>query len=200
VIWVGDTLVSKGLAGVYGERTIGGYRVWDPRRSKLAALYHRGKGTDLTNDMKVLYLGAAHGTTASHVADYVDVVYAVEIAPRPMQDLLEVARIRGNMVPIMADASRPNQYTCLLEEVDLIYQDIAQPKQAEIAVGNSIFLKKGGLLVMMLKTRSVDVTQPPDEVLEATKEILGQSYKVMDSLWLAPYHHDHAAILCEAIK
>jgi fibrillarin-like pre-rRNA processing protein len=150
--------------------------------------------------MRILYLGAAHGTTVSHIDDYVDVVYAVEFAPRPMRDLIEVARVRGNIVPIMADALDPDHYACLLEEVDLIYQDIAQPKQAEIAVKNSIFLKKEGVLVMMLKTRSVDVTQSPETVLKATILSLEQHYNIVDALWLVPYHRDHAAILCEAIK
>ena len=67
------------------------------------------------------------GLTVSHVADYAEVVYAVEFAPRPMQDLLEVARRRRNVVPIMADAARPEQYAPLVEAVDLLYQDVAQP-------------------------------------------------------------------------
>ena len=86
---------------------LGGARVWDPFRSKLAALYYTGTGVELTPEMRVLYLGAANGTTVSHVADYTEVVYAVEFAPRPMQDLLEVARRRKNIVPIMADACPP---------------------------------------------------------------------------------------------
>jgi fibrillarin-like pre-rRNA processing protein len=86
VIWIGNTLVSDGEAGVYSERILSGKRVWDPYRSKLAALYHLGKGVELTGSMRVLYLGAAHGTTVSQVSDYADVVYAVEKAPFPMQD------------------------------------------------------------------------------------------------------------------
>ena len=63
-----------------------------------AALYHVGKGVGLEPSMRVLYLGAANGTTVSHVADYTDAVYAVSFAPRPMQDLIEVAR-RRRMFP-----------------------------------------------------------------------------------------------------
>lgn len=107
MIWIGDHLVSEGPGGVYGERTVQGYRLWSPKRSKLAALYHLGKGIDLENYHRVLYLGAANGTTVSHIADYVEVVYAVEPAPRPMQDLMVVARQRKNIIPIMADARKP---------------------------------------------------------------------------------------------
>ena len=144
MIRIGEVLVSKGEGGVYNERMLGGHRVWDPYRSKLSALYHIGTGVELTHDMRVLYLGAANGTTVSHVADYVETVYAVEFAPRPMQDLLEVARRRKNLVPIMADASRPELYAPFVEWVDLVYQDVAQPDQAAIAIRNCIFLKPGG--------------------------------------------------------
>jgi fibrillarin-like pre-rRNA processing protein len=145
----------------------------------------------------VLYLGAANGTTVSHVADYADVVYAVEFAPRPMQDLLEVARRRKNIVPIMADATRPEQYAPLVETVDLVYQDVAQPDQAMIAIRNSAFLKPDGKMILMLKTRSVDVRKEPGVVFEETvNALVSAGFVVQESLWLLPYHQDHAAIVC----
>jgi len=176
---------------------LGGARVWDPHRSKLSALYHVGTGIELTPGMRVLYLGAANGTTVSHVADYVDVVYAVEFAPRPMQDLLEVSRRRRNVIPIMADAARPEQYAMLVETIDLLYQDVAQPEQASIALRNCSFLKTGGILILMLKTRSVDVRKEPAEVFQDTLDALTSAgLIVQECKWLAPYHHDHAAIVC----
>ena len=197
MIWIGDVLVSQGEGGVYNERMLGKVRVWDPFRSKLAALYHKGTGVEITQETRVLYLGAANGTTVSHVGDYADVVYAVEFAPRPMQDLLEVARRRKNIVPIMADATRPEQYAPLVESVDLIYQDVAQPDQATIAIRNSAFLRAGGQLILMLKTRSVDVRKEPDVVFQETVDALASAgFVVQESLWLAPYHQDHAAIVC----
>ena len=197
MIWIGDVLVSKGEGGVYNERMLGGARVWDPYRSKLAALYYVGTGIDLAPEMRVLYLGAANGTTVSHVADYTEAVYAVEFAPRPMQDLLEVARRRKTIVPIMADASRPELYAPLVESVDLLYQDVAQPDQATIAIRNCIFLKPGGILILMLKTRSVDVRKDPGEVFRDTIDALtAAGLQIKESTWLVPYHNDHAAIVC----
>lgn len=197
MIRIGEVLVSKGEGGVYGERMLAGVRVWDPFRSKLAALYYSGTGIELTPEMKVLYLGAANGTTVSHVADYVDVVYAVEFAPRPMQDLLEVARRRENMVPIMADASRPEQYAPLVEAVDLLYQDVAQPDQAGILIRNCAYLRQDGNAILMLKTRSVDIRKTPEEVFHDTiTELACAGLEVTESVWLSPYHKDHAAIVC----
>ncbi len=196
MIWVGTTLVSPGEPGVYGERVLSGQRVWDPYRSKLAALYYLGKGVELTKDMKVLYLGAAHGTTVSHVSDYVEVVYAVEIAPRPMQDLVEVAERRGNIIPILADAGRPEEYAPIVEEVDLVFQDVASPIQADIAVRNRPFLARDGRYILVVKARAIDTAAEPAGVARGVTEAVGEWYTILDSSWLLPYHRDHAAFIC----
>ncbi len=197
MIRIDGVLVSKGKGGVYGERMLKGHRVWDPYRSKLAALFTAGTEIDLTADMRVLYLGAANGTTVSHVADYVETVYAVEFAPRPMIDLLEVARGRRNIVPIMADATNPAEYAPLVEQVDLVYQDVAQPDQTGIALRNRVFLKPGGWFVLMLKTRSVDTRRKPADVLEsATAELREGGFDVQSVSWLEPWHRDHAVFVC----
>ena len=56
---------------VYGEELIQEdveYRIWNPRRSKLAAALLNGLGNlDLEETSKVLYLGASTGTTVSHI-------------------------------------------------------------------------------------------------------------------------------------
>jgi len=53
-----------------GEKTE--YRVWNPFRSKLAAAILGGiDQIHMPPGSKVLYLGAASGTTVSHVSDIV---------------------------------------------------------------------------------------------------------------------------------
>jgi len=191
------TIVSEGEGGVYGERMLNGCRVWDPHRSKLPAAVLNGAPLDLAADMRVLYMGAANGTTVSHVADYVETVYAIEFAPRPMQDLIEVARRRPNIVPIMADVNRPEVYGCFVEAVDMIYQDVAQPNQADILRKNLPFLKDGGTAVLMLKARSVDVRKPTEEIAEETCAALREmGLTIVWTGTLNPYHRDHMAIIC----
>ena len=101
------------------------------------------------------------------------------------------------MIPIMADAGRPEQYAPLLEQVDLLYQDVAQPTQVSIAIANLIFLRPGGRLILMLKSRSVDVSRDPKEVAAEAVAALTAAGLVVESIdWLAPYHPDHAALIC----
>lgn len=195
--WVDGVLVSTGEGGVYGERVIRGQRVWNPYRSKLAAYYYLGGEEEIEPSMRVLYLGAAHGTTVSHVADYAEAVYAIENAPGPMRDLLAVAARRMNIVPIFADATRPVFYAPLVENVHLLIQDVAHPDQAGIAVANSVFLLPGGVAILAIKTRSIDVSREPREVLDATCAALdGSSLAVARIIWLEPYHRDHAILVC----
>ncbi|MDD1653568.1 MAG: fibrillarin-like rRNA/tRNA 2'-O-methyltransferase [Methanomicrobiales archaeon] len=198
MIWMDTVLVSPSDRSMFGERILRGHRVWDPYRSKLAALAYLGHGVDLPPSLRVLYLGAAHGTTVSHIADYVECVYAVEMAPRPMEDLLSLARLYGNIVPVMGDATRPAEYAPLLEPVGLLYLDVASPRQAEIACAHRIFLEEGGLLVLMVKTRSIDSTADPDEVTRRVIAEISPFFLVKAVVPLDPYHRDHRALLCEA--
>ena len=63
--------------------------------------------------LQVLYLGAASGTTVSHVSDIVGpegLVYAVEFSHRSGRDLINVAKKRTNIIPIIEDARHPHKY------------------------------------------------------------------------------------------
>ncbi|HUS75338.1 MAG TPA: fibrillarin-like rRNA/tRNA 2'-O-methyltransferase [Methanothrix sp.] len=195
---------SDDVVPVYGERILDGYRLWDPFRSKLAALLLKARSTRpvLARDAKVLYLGAATGTTVSHVSDIVrdGMVYAVEFSPRSMRDLVRLCERRKNIVPILVDAAKPEEYAFLVEPVDLVYQDIAQRNQAEIASGNCArYLKPGGDLILMLKTRSVDVTACPEAVLQSETKNL-QGLDLMQVMDLLPFHQDHFAMQAKKPK
>jgi len=197
MIRVDGVLVSEGEGGVYGERMLKGFRVWNPYRSKLAAYYYLGGDVEIENSMRVLYLGAAHGTTVSHVADYAEIVYAVENAYAPMRDLLVVAARRQNIIPIFADATRPSSYAPLVETVQLLIQDVAHPDQAGIALKNSAFLVPNGMAVIAIKTRSIDVSRSPREVAdESCRALEGTPLTVQKVIWLEPYHRDHAILVC----
>jgi len=189
---------------VYGERTLteGGaeYREWSPTRSKMAAYIKSGGKTDpFRPGGSVLYLGAASGTTASHVADIVapGQVICVEFSPRSFRDLVQVCEARGNMVPLLADATKPETYSFAADSVDVVYQDVAQKGQASIFLRNfKAFSARRGMLA--LKARSEDVTGDPDDVIrQASGEIKAAGLKVTDVTRLDPMEKDHAMIAAE---
>ncbi len=189
---------------VYGEELVkegaDEFRVWDPYRSKLAAALLRGlQAFAFRRGVSVLYLGASSGTTASHVADIVGregVVYCIEFAPRVMRDLIQVCTARPNMVPVLADARNPEGYVQVPQLVDVVYQDVAQPNQAEILVANARrFLKQGGTAYLAVKARSIDVVAKPQELFPREEKKLTQSgFSVVDRISLEPYTADHAFV------
>lgn len=105
------------------------YRVWNPYRSKIAAAVIGGvSDIYIKPGSKVLYLGAASGTTVSHVSDIVGpsgTVYAVEFSPRSGRDLVNMSKKRTNVVPIVGDARKPWEYRILVSMVDVVFADVA---------------------------------------------------------------------------
>ena len=191
-------LATRGEA-VYGEPTDGAWRAWDPHRSKLGAMLELGMDTGLEGDDRVLYLGAASGTTVSHVADFAGPTYAVEFAPRPARDLLTAARSRPRLFPLLKDARKPETYAHVVEsDLDVIVQDVATRGQARVATLNRQFLGPEGRLILAVKARSEDVTRDPDAVFEDVLGELGDAYEVLDTHRLEPYHTDHLAVVARA--
>ncbi|MFB6227639.1 MAG: fibrillarin-like rRNA/tRNA 2'-O-methyltransferase [Halobacteriales archaeon] len=181
---------------VYGEPTDGAFRSWDTTRSKLGTMLDRGMETGLAAGGTVLYLGAAAGTTASHVADVAGPTYAVEFAPRPMRDLVGVARNRPNLFPLLEDAREPETYAHVVEAgVDLLVQDVATRGQAEVALANRRFLAEDGRLALAIKARSEDVTAAPEAVFESTLSTLREGYDVLERERLDPAHEAHLAVV-----
>jgi len=202
-------LATKNLApgkNVYGERLVKfrgeEYRLWDPYRSKLAAALLKGLETvPIQPNHKVLYLGAASGTTASHVSDIVGDgghVYCVEFASRSIRELVNnVCAFRYNMSPILADARLPERYSTLVGKVDEIYCDIAQPEQARVLADNAdLFLVEGGWVMLAIKAQSIDVTKEPYEIYEREINTMkARGFHISEVVHLEPYDKAHAMIL-----
>ncbi|MFH0817788.1 MAG: fibrillarin-like rRNA/tRNA 2'-O-methyltransferase [Candidatus Micrarchaeota archaeon] len=184
---------------VYGERVVEfegkEYRSWDPYRSKLSAAILNGLGNmPITPGMNVLYLGAASGTTASHVSDIVGSkgkVFCVEFAPRSMRDLINVCEKRKNMLPILGDARKSEDYENDVGKVDCIYQDVAQPDQGKILLRNAKMLKLEGWALFAIKSQSIDVTAKPKDTYRAILSSLEPEFLVLDRLDLNPFDKDH---------
>ena len=193
---------SKGLK-VYNEKIIKQknkeYRSWNPYRSKLAAAILNGLEFELKQDSNILYLGAATGTTVSHISDILidGLVYAIENSPIAMKKMLNICIKRPNIVPILEDANHPDRYSTIVNTVDLVYQDISQRNQADIFINNiNRFLKQAGSGILMVKARSIDVSLNPKKAFEIVENKLKQkNLKIKQIVNLSPYEKDHAAIL-----
>lgn len=193
---------------VYGEKRVSveeqnvkvEYRTWNPFRSKLGAAIIGGIGNiHITPGCKILYLGAASGTSVSHVSDIVGPegrVYAVEFSQRSGRDLLGVAQKRSNIIPIIDDARHPTKYRMMMSMVDVIFSDVAQPDQARIVVLNAThYLKIGGYIVMSIKANCVDSTAAPETVFASeVKKLQEERIKPLEQISLEPYEKDHAVV------
>jgi len=220
-------LVTKNLTpgeSVYGEKRISvessavtngddaapatktEYRVWNPFRSKLAAGILGGLDEIFIRPgAKVLYLGAASGTSVSHVADIVGptgTVFAVEFSHRSGRDLINMATHRTNVIPIIEDARHPLRYRMLVSMVDVIFADVAQPDQARIVGLNAhLYLKVGGGIVVSVKANCIDSTAAPEAVFaREVQKMKEERIKPFEQLTLEPFERgecwSHYCSLC----
>lgn len=198
----GEKRISvDGPPGADGNPTKVEYRVWNPFRSKLAAaILGNVDNIHIKPGSKVLYIGASAGTTVSHVSDIVGphgVVYAVEFAHRMGRDLINMAKSRTNVIPIIEDARHPLKYRMLMGMVDTIFADVAQPDQARIVGLNaSYFLKNEGNFVISIKASCIDSTAAPEAVFaREVKKMQEEQLKPQEQITLEPYERDHAVVV-----
>ena len=206
-------LATKNLSpgrNVYGERLVrfdgAEYRVWDAFRSKLAAAILKGlKTVPIKPGHTVLYLGAASGTTVSHVSDIIGEkghVHCVEFASRSIRDLVDnVCNYRLNMSPILEDARFPEKYAMFITgKVDDMYCDVAQSEQAKILADNAeLFLKNSGWIMLAVKAQSIDVTKEPSEIYKREIKVLEKrGFRTEQTVYLEPYDKAHAMIVAQS--
>ena len=190
---------------VYNEKLVqhkgSEYRIWNPFRSKLAAaIMNDLKNFPFNQKSDVLYLGVSTGTTISHISDIVNqggTIFGIEHASRVARDFLDrVVSHRKNIVPIIQDARRPEEFFSVYKKVDIVYVDIAQPDQTNIAIENCrLYLKSGGYLFLVIKTRSIDVTKDPKVVIKNEIKKLESFFEIKQTIDLHPYDKDHAMVI-----
>jgi fibrillarin-like pre-rRNA processing protein len=171
------------------------YREWNPYRSKIAAAIKNGlKNFLIKQDSRILYLGAGSGTTISHLSDFMNkgFIFGIEISPIAIKKLVELAKIRNNIAPILGNARKPESYSHFIDRVDLIYQDIAQRDQCEILTRNAEFyLKKNDSVMLALKARSISSAKEADEIFKEEIEKLENRFEILEKVRLDPYEKEH---------
>ena len=125
-------------------------------------------------------------------------VYCVEFAQRSFRDLVNNAsKNRRNITPIFGDARFPEKYRSIVQGVDTVYADIAQPDQARILSENvELYLDDEGDFLFAVKARSVDVSKDPSDIFRQERIVLEENgYKVREMIRLDPFEKDHCMIL-----
>lgn len=203
----GRKLFTKSLAPgikVYDEILVrhGGdeYRTWNPNKSKLAAAIMNGcSQIGIKPGSRVLYLGAASGTTVSHVSDIVEnngFVFAVEFSIRSVRNLVLLSEQRKNIAPVFHDANDIGGLSRKVALCDIVFQDIAQKNQTEIFMKNCrVFLKEGGFGLFCVKARSIDVSKNPAVLYKEVWKKLEEELIVADFKRLDPYEKDHCIFI-----
>ncbi len=150
-------------------------------------------------------------------------MYAVEFSHRSGRDLINVAKRRTNIIPIVEDARYPLKYRMLVPMVDVIFADVAQPDQARIVgINAQYFLKNGmtrplslsrsplsacthpllcfprptgGHFVISIKANCIDSTAAPEAVFASEiKKLQTMKFKPHEYVTLEPYERDHAVV------
>ena len=192
----GQKVYNEELVSFNGKQL----RIWNPFRSKLGAAILGGlRAFPFQKGSKVLYLGAASGTTASHVSDIVGengLVYCVEFSPIVGLNLVSLCEKRKNMFPIIDDARIPENYSGFVEPVDVVYEDVADKEQARILIENSrMFLKPKGVAMIAIKARCIDSARTPEQVYSAVLKELESEFEILEKINLEPFETDHLFVV-----
>ncbi len=170
---------------------------WQPERSKIKAAIENGLSESYLKVNKILYLGAAHGYTITHLYDqYTNQVeiYAVEKSPEMMRAFMPVVQDLPTVLPVLADANAPDSFAHYIDtDVDVVFQDIAQKDQVGIFLANcKRFLSTHGVGLLALKAPAVNSSAEPAAIFAETRERLEQeSMTVVQEISLEPHQKHH---------
>ncbi|MEM0333288.1 MAG: fibrillarin-like rRNA/tRNA 2'-O-methyltransferase [Candidatus Aenigmatarchaeota archaeon] len=179
------------------------YRIWNPYTSKPAAAIVKGlKVFPLKEGMKILYLGLAAGKTATYFSNIIGnkgIIFGIDIAERVLKDALEVAKKYKNIIPILADARKPETYEKLIiGKVDFVYEDVASEDQISILIKNcEKFLKPNGYAAIAIKSQSISSTEDPEVIYKKCLEELEKYFKILDKVRLDPYEKYHLFVVLQ---
>ena len=207
-------------SSVYGEslKRFEGieYRRWDPNRSKLGAGLMRTKNEKSKllpqKGSTVLYLGAGHGTSISHLYDHLcgennhhgGRIVAVDLASRCLRDLTHLAKTRPGLVPVLGDARKHSAWGVLIpRRVNWLFQDVAQSGQVDIFISASRrFLNIGGIGLLSLKAASERWTGEDEQQLfsSVAEKLSENGFEIEECIELTGYEDNHVLFVARRIE
>ncbi len=207
-------------SSVYGEslKRFEGteYRRWDPNRSKLGAGLMRTKNEKSVllpeKGSTVLYLGAGHGTSISHLYDHLcgqnnlhgGRIVAVDLASRCLRDLTHLAKTRPGLVPVLGDARKHSAWGVLVpRRVDWLFQDVAQSGQVDIFISAcKRFLNIDGIGLLSLKAASERWTGEDEQHLfkSVEEKLFENGFEIEESIELTGYEDNHVLFVARRVE
>lgn len=181
------------------------YKIWEPYRSKLAAAIMNGlEILPITRKSKVLCLGSFTGTTTNHISDIVGtdgLVFCVAHSNKGTQNIVYEVKNRSNTNLIIHDLRNPSKYPAISEKVNVVYVDIEQPDQTEIAILNcKTHLKTGGYLILIIKTKNKDDTKQSNEIIKGKVKKLSVFFDILQEVNLENYDREHSIVIAKFLE
>ncbi len=214
-LWTLNSHRGHKVRGETIRRMKGGeWRNWSPRHSKLAAAILRTK-LDKTSLLPaegstIIYLGAGHGTTVSHLHDAIcgagnrlaSSIIAVDISARCLRDLVKLAESRPGILPLMADARKPETISpWLAGRVDWLFQDVSQAGQVDFFIkAAQNFLSNGGTALLSLKSASERHAEggAEEHYAAAAEALTVAGLMVEETIRLVGWEEQHAVLVVRA--
>ena len=200
------TLNNAGINEAYNEKLteINGkqYNVWNPYTSKLAAAIVNGMEIfPILEKTKVLYLNTTIEKTLSHISDIIGMngkIFVVRDMVENSKNFLEKVRNnRVNIFSITRENGVPARFSST-EMVNVVYVDITQHNETEVAIQNcKNYLRNGGFLMLVVPTKKIDfINNPSKQNLEEMQK-LQSSFEIIQQVNLTDFFKEHSMIIAK---
>ena len=201
------TLNNASINEVYNEKIIKingkQYNLWNPYTSKLAAAIVNGMEIfPILEKTKVLYLNSTIEKTLSHISDIIGVNGKIfilrDINENSKKFLDNVMNDRTNVFTITRDNGDPAKFSSKSEMVNVVYVDITQHNETEVAIQNcKRYLRDGGFLMLVVPTKKIDfVNNPNGQNLEEIQK-LQSSFEIIQQINLTDFFKEHSMIIAK---
>ena len=179
------------------------HSIWNPYMSKLAAAIINGMEIfPILKKTKILYLDPTSEKTIKHISDIVGIngkIFVVRNIMKNSKNFLEqIAKNRSNIFTIIPDKTNPARLTGMTEMVDVIYIDIAEHNQTEIAIQNcKNHLRIGGFLMLIVPTKNIDFTNNPSKKNQEERKKLQTSFDIIQEINLMDFFKEYSMIIAK---
>ena len=179
------------------------HSIWNPYMSKLAAAIINGMEIfPILKKTKILYLDPTSEKTIKHISDIVGIngkIFVVRNIMKNSKNFLEqIAKNRSNIFTIIPDKTNPARLTGMTEMVDVIYIDIAEHNQTEIAIQNcKNHLRIGGFLMLIVPTKNIDFANNTSKKNQEERKKLQTSFDIIQEINLTDFFKEYSMVIAK---